>query len=288
VSIPVRPEPEGSYLTAMPGLRVHHHRLGDGPPTLFLHGGGPGSTGWTDFGQVSSLFAESRTCVLIDLVQYGRTDKPAIAGPVWDFHAEAYAGVLDALGFEHADMVCNSWGGSAGLALAARYPARVRRLVVTGSMPVLHLPSGPLPESGARGRLVRDRYYGGTGPSKAKMRALMAALEWYDEKQIPALTVTMRYEQSVTAGERTVAADPTLRGRPQDLSAELGRIACPVLYFWGSHDGFLPPDYALMLAAMTPRADVYVMARASHHPQEERPEDYHRVVSAFLDAEVAA
>lgn len=116
------------------------------------------------------------------------------------------------------------------------------------------------------------------------MRELIATLEWYDAKSVPAETVAMRYRQSIQLDEVAITSNPTLRGEPEDLSDDLRRISCPVLYCWGSHDGFLPPDYPLMLAAMTPSADVYVMARASHHLQEERPEDYYRVVSAFLDA----
>lgn len=282
--IPVRPEPDGSTVTTASGLRLHYHRMGEGHPTLFLHGGGPGSTGWTDFGQVATLFSQDRTCILLDLLQYGKSDKPPIEGPMWSFHAETYAAVLDGLGVERADVVCNSWGGSAGIGLAARHPERVNKLVVTGSMPVLHLPSGPLPDRGARGRLARDRYYGGEGPSEAKMRELIATLEWYDAARIPAETVAMRYRQSIDPDEVAITANTLLRGEPEDLSGDLRRLSCPVLYCWGSHDGFLPPDYPLMLAAMTPLADVYVMARASHHLQEERPEDYYRVVSAFLDA----
>ena len=44
------------------------------------------------------------------------------------------------------------------------------------------------------------------------------------------------------------------------------------------HDGFLTPDYPLMLARMVPHGQLYVMDHASHHLQEERPLEYYRVV----------
>jgi pimeloyl-ACP methyl ester carboxylesterase len=50
------------------------------------------------------------------------------------------------------------------------------------------------------------------------------------------------------------------------------------------HDAFLTPDYPLMLARMVPRGQLYVMDRASHHLQEERPADFHSLVSGFLNA----
>src|SRR3546814_3615828 len=58
-----------------------------------------------------------------------------------DLHARMMVGLMDALGVERADFVCNSWGGTIALCLAAHYPDRVRSLVITGSMPVFY---GPL------------------------------------------------------------------------------------------------------------------------------------------------
>jgi pimeloyl-ACP methyl ester carboxylesterase len=242
VSLEVLPEPPGRYTTTSSGLRFHYHELaatiatdageepGAGPseplepaaagapvaarvPAVFLHGGGPGCTAWTDFGQVGRLFSRDRRCLLVDLLQYGKTDKPTIDGPMWDFHAREYTALLDAWGIERADFVCNSWGGGAALNLAATAPERVNRLAITGAMPVFYGPLAPLPERAARGRNARDAYYGGTGPSREKMRQLMARLEWFDATRIPELTIDMRYEQSISAEERQINDAPSRRGK---------------------------------------------------------------------------
>jgi 2-hydroxy-6-oxonona-2,4-dienedioate hydrolase len=274
--------PPGELVTAG-GVTFHYIELGAGAPAVFLHGGGPGCTAWSDFGPVAPLFAADRRCLLVDLLQYGQSDKCVITGPMWDFHAAKIVALLDALAIDRADFICNSWGGTIALNLAARYPDRVRSLVVTGSMPVFYGPLAPLPEGGRRGRNARDAYYGGDGPSLGKMADLMARLEWYDREQMPAATIRMRYEQSTDPDETALAArSDSPRGEWQDLSAELPRIAAPVLFCWGMHDAFLTPDYPLMLARMVPRGQLYVMDRAGHHLQEERPQDYYRVVSGFL------
>jgi pimeloyl-ACP methyl ester carboxylesterase len=279
--------PTGRMVAA--GMHGYHViTLGEGSPTVFLHGGGPGCTGWSDFGPVAPRFAADRRCELVDLLQYGRSSKPTISGPMWDYHADSIVELLDALDIERADFVCNSWGGSIALDLASRYPDRARSLVVTGSMPVLYGALGPLPEGGRRGRNARDRYYGGDGPSWEKMRQLISRLEWFDADRIPDQTVTMRYEQSIDPEEMALAArSDEPRGERQDLTALVVSIRCPVLFCWGLYDGFLTPDYALMLTRMVPRGQLYVMDHASHHLQEERPLDYHRVVTAFLDMDHA-
>jgi 2-hydroxy-6-oxonona-2,4-dienedioate hydrolase len=276
------PAPAGTF-TEADGVTYHHIDLGTGDPTVFLHGGGPGCSGWTDFGAVAPLFAADRRCLLVDILQYGKSAKCTITGPMWDFHAQKTVALMDALSVDRADFICNSWGGTIALNLAACYPERVRSLVVTGSMPVFYGPLAPLPEGARRGRNARNRYYGGSGASREKMRELMATLEWYDAEAIPDETVDLRYTQSLDPEEIALAAaSDNPRGDWQDLTEQLARIQAPVLFAWGMYDGFLTPDYPLMLARMVPRGHLYVMDHAAHHLQEERPHDFYSVVTGFL------
>lgn len=286
---PFIPLPAGRTVTA--GDRDYHVvEMGDrGRPVLFLHGGGPGCSAATDFGPVSERFARDHRCFFIDLLQYGGSSMETISGPMWSFHARSITLLMDALGIDRADLICNSWGGTIALCLAAEHPERARSLTVTGSMPVFHGPLAPLPEGGRRGRNARDAYYGGEGPTWEKMRDLMARLEWYDPDQIPDETVELRYQQSIRPEEMALAArsdDP--RGEWQDLTGHLGRIRCKTLLCWGMQDAFLTPDYPLMLARMIPHGQLAVMDRASHHLQEERPHDYHAIVDGFLAQEEVA
>jgi pimeloyl-ACP methyl ester carboxylesterase len=290
---PVEPEPPGRTVRATDGVDYWVVSLGEAQPgtapAVFLHGGGPGCSGWTDFGPVAPLFAQDRACHLVDLVQYGKSAKPTIVGPRWSWLAASLVALFDALGLDGpVDLVCNSWGGTIAIALAAEHPDRVRSMVITGSMPVFYGPLAPLPEGARRGRNARDAYFGGEGPTLDKMRDLMARLEWYDPDKIPDETVRLRYQQSLDAEEMALAAhSDDLRGEWQDLEGHLKAIRCPVLFCWGMHDAFLTPDYPLMLARMVPRGNLYVMDRASHHLQEERPWDYYSIVTGFLDQEHA-
>ncbi|MFZ3566417.1 alpha/beta fold hydrolase [Streptomyces sp. BH097] len=278
------PAPESHYADGA-GIRYHYHDLGSGPDTVFLHGGGPGCTAWSDFGPVADLFAADRRCLLVDIQQYGKSEKSPIEGPMWDHHAAKTVGLLDTLGVDRADFVCSSWGGTIALNLAAKYPERVRSLVITGSMPVFYGPLAPLPENGHRGRTARDVYYGGEGPTREKMRDLITKLEWYDGAKLPEETLTLRYEQSLDEEERALAAmSDSPRGDWQDLTEELGKIQAPTLFMWGMQDAFLTPDYPLMLARMVPNGNLHVMDHTSHHLEEERPEAYHSVVSGFLNS----
>lgn len=278
-----KPPPDGQRIQA--GSNSYHViELGEGETTFFLHGGGPGCTAWSDFGVVAPLFAQKRHCVMPDLLQYGQSEKPTISGPMWSYHAGSITQLMDTMEFKEASFVCNSWGGTIALCLAAQYPERVRSLVITGSMPVFYGPLAPLPEMGRRGRNARDVYYGGEGPSKQKMRALIERLEWHNPSLLPEETVAMRFKQSLDPEEMALAADSdNPRGEWQDLTAELAKVQCPTLFCWGLQDAFLTPDYPMMLTRMVQRGQLHILDACSHHLQEERPEHYFRIVNSFLD-----
>jgi len=291
---PVLPEPAGRRIVAGDGNGYHVVTIaaprGDGAaalsdvPAVFLHGGGPGCTGWSDFGQVAPLFAQDRPVHLVDLLQYGRSDKHPIDGPRWSYLAASMISLFDTMGLDRVDLICNSWGGTIAIALASEYPERVRAMSITGSMPVFYGPLAPLPEGGTRGRRARNEYFGGDGPSRDKMQALIAGLEWFDTTKIPDETIDYRYEMSLDPDEmRLAASSDDLRGEWQDLEGHLKSIVCPTLFCWGMHDDFLTPDYPMMLARMVPHGQLYVMDQTSHHLQEERPWDYYSIVTGFLE-----
>jgi len=248
-----------------------------GTPVLFLHGGGPGCASAVDFRSAAPAILPARPHLFVDLPQYGGSVAARHDEPVFDHHAERLRTTLACLGVERVDVVAQSLGGSVALALAAREPDLVGRIVATGSQPVPDERSDVALAVGAR-----TRYYGGDGPSPAKMRELMAGLEWHDPTGLPEVAVRRRYASSVTPWALAVA-DGTGRGTPQSLADRLDAVEAPTLWLWGEHDPFAPPSYAADLATCMPRADVAVLAATAHHPQAERPEEYARLAHQFLE-----
>jgi pimeloyl-ACP methyl ester carboxylesterase len=258
--------------------------LGDpnGKPLVFLHGGGPGGNGWTDFGMVVPYF-QDRRIIIPDLLgwglsSYNRTDEPTWSRQSWHLNE-----LLGMLGVENADFACSSQGGTASLALAAEYPGRVRRTVISGSQPTFET-QGEDPAPG-KARALIDELYGGDGPDFAKSRALMAGLEWVDESRIPDETVELRLKQTLLPDTMAAWQDWSIRGQRQDLSEYLPKIEAPVLMLWGKYDPFLSLEYAVWLARQIKNSDVYIMDKASHHGEEEWPADYAAIIKAFFARE---
>jgi len=111
------------------GINLYYETHGNGPPLILLHGGlGSGEM----FGPVLPLLAERHQVVVADLQGHGRTadiDRPLdvrlMAGDI--------AALIDHLGLAKPDVVGYSLGGGVALQTAARYPAKVRRLVMVSA-----------------------------------------------------------------------------------------------------------------------------------------------------------
>jgi pimeloyl-ACP methyl ester carboxylesterase len=105
--------------------------------------------GVTSSHQAWQLVAErlSADTLLVAPDLRGRGDSGALPGPYgMARHADDCVAALDALGYADAVVAGHSMGGFVALALADRYPERVRRLVLVDGGPPLPLPPGDTPD----------------------------------------------------------------------------------------------------------------------------------------------
>ncbi len=248
-------------------------------PVVVLHGGGPGCHAAADFAAVLALRPD-RPWMTVDLPRYGSSPLPGPGLPTGRFSgpAAALAGVLDEDRTGPVDVLAQSLGGSVALALAARRPDLVRRIVLIGATPAAF--PGVTVDPGL-GSALRDALYADPGP--ASMRALMEGVEWFRDAPSDGL-VGARLRAATTDVALAVATDPAARGTDEDLGPLLGDVAAPVLAVWGAHDPFSGPDYGAALAGALPRGDLVVLSRTAHHPQSERPDAVAGLVDAFLPA----
>ena len=111
------------------GINLYYEIHGAGRPLILLHGG-LGSSEM--FGPVLPLLAKSHQVIAVDLQGHGRTadiDRPIDVRLM----ADDIAALIDHLGLKKPDLVGYSLGGGVALHTAAKYPAKVRRLVAAAA-----------------------------------------------------------------------------------------------------------------------------------------------------------
>ena len=257
------------------GYQTNVHEHGKGFPLMLIHGSGPGVTAWANWRLVMPELAKRRRVIAPDMLGFGYSERPANPDYQRDVWVEHAIGVLDALGIEQADLVGNSFGGGIALALAIRYPQRVRRLVLMGSVGV----SFPITEG-------LDRVWG-YEPSFQTMRSLMDTFA-YDRALVTDELAELRYQASIRPGFQESFAQmfPAPRQRWVDglasNEADIRAVQHETLVIHGREDQVIPLQASLQLAQLIPNAQLHVYGHCGHWTQIEHAGRFARLVEDFL------
>ncbi len=109
------------------GMHLFYCKAGRGPALVLVHGLVGSSQNWD---QNIQFLARFRTVYALDLANMGHSDRVAGIDPGLEAAADRLAAAMDALGVRRADIAGHSHGGAISMMLAARHPAKVRRLVL--------------------------------------------------------------------------------------------------------------------------------------------------------------
>lgn len=222
-----------------------------GVPLVVVHGYNGSCDYWFPF-FLPSLAVERRVLAL-DLPGNGLSGK--LPRHTTETYVEFLSAFLDALGIERADLMGHSMGGMLSVAMAARYPDRIRRLVLVDS--------AGLPE------LARPHW---TVPLRALTDS--SNRQW------------RMYPTFVKIGLRARAAREGLDMiRKYSVRRDLRRLRVPTLIVWGSRDRVVPLEHGAFMAKHIPGARLAVVRGAGHMPFYERPEECNRIVLGFLRGE---
>ena len=108
------------------GTTIHVRSAGSGPAVVLLHGYGETGDMWIP---LAAALMKDHLVIVPDLRGLGLSAKPA-GGFDKKTQAADVAAVMDALGAAKADVVAHDIGNMVAFQVAARYPQRVRRLVL--------------------------------------------------------------------------------------------------------------------------------------------------------------
>ncbi|MCX4865393.1 alpha/beta hydrolase [Streptomyces sp. NBC_00257] len=102
---------------------------GDARTRVYLHGLGASSGPYFTASATHPLLADGRS-LLMDMLGFGISDRPAEFGYTLEEHADAVAAALEAAEAYDTDVIAHSMGGAVAIVLAARHPHLVGRLVL--------------------------------------------------------------------------------------------------------------------------------------------------------------
>ncbi len=260
------------------GHDVAYHDVGEGLPVVFLHGSGPGVTGWANFGANLPALQGIRALV-VDQPGFGVSGRAEVYDRSYlDISADAVVGLLDALGLEQVGLVGNSMGGDVAVTITLDHPARVSRLLLNGpggtGVPIL----GPSPSEGIL-RLM-DFY---ANPTREQLIVWLKTMV-SDQRVLTEELIDARFVAATAPGAVKNLQDayatfynPAFTG-DVPLWARVHKIRQPTLICWGRDDRVAPVEGALLPARRMPKCDLRIYSRCGHWVQVERKADFERAV----------
>ena len=269
----------GSTFMQAGGVRLHYNDIGQGTPVVCLHGGGPGASGWSNFSQnVPALSARFRL-LLVDMPQFGRSEKVVFKEGRLTYVARVLQDFLDQLGIARPHFIGNSMGAQTAFKFAIDYPDRIDRLVAMGNGSITQTVFTPRPTEGVK---MIQAFYKGAGPSPEKLRRLIETLV-YDASFLTEDLLAQRF--AAANDPETVALWSKNPPANEEIGALLDKVACRTLLVWGLEDRFSPIEGGLALLKRLKDARLHVFAKCGHWAQVEKAREFERLTLDFLQGD---
>ena len=239
------------------GLDIGYDVQGAGPPLVLLHGAT--SLGREDFAAQLPGLAKGFLVYMPDARGHGRTRWDAGDGFRYDWLVDDLVAFVDELGLDSFHLLGFSMGAMTALQFGARWPERIRTLIVIGIT------------------TLRE-------PRASVGRRLMDPERILAHEPAFAATLARRHDggQGAGAWQRllpAIAAD--IAAQPLLTPAELHGIDCPAMVVCGDHDPFVPPEHAASLARQLPNGQLFVVPDCGHEVTARRPGLFNEATSSF-------
>jgi proline-specific peptidase len=275
------------------GGSVWTARLGpqEGTPVLILHGG-PGAA--SDYMHpLAERLADHRPVVVYDQLGCGRSDHPDDTS-LWtvDRSVAEVDQVRAALALERCHLLGQSWGGWLAIEYMTRGTRGVERLVLASTSAripeflacarglIEELPEPHrtvLIERGAKEQYDHPDYVAAV--DVFYHRHLCRADPW--PEALLRSSAQMDGNQVYLTMNGPTEFDVIGRLREWDRTADLDRIDVPTLVTCGRYDE-ITPSCSETITRGIPDARMHVFERSAHCAHLEEPDDYARIVEAFL------
>ncbi len=246
---------------------------GPGPVVVLLHGFPLNRKIWSlQEGRVGSMYR----IIAPDLRGHGET-----AAPPGIYSMEAMAEdvieLLDALQISEPIVLGGlSMGGYVALALIAKYPERVRGLMLIDTRA-----SADTPEV-ARNREDLARKTEASGKVGHVVEGMFPRM-FSDATRVghPERLTWVRAAMEKTSARAVVGALRGMASRP-DRTADLALINVPTLVMVGAEDVITPPDESRKIKEALPHAELVIIPKAGHIAPFENPDAANEAILRFL------
>jgi len=274
------------------GQKYHYLNEGQGEPVVMVHGNPSWSFYYRNLVQALS---KNHQCIVPDHIGCGLSDKPGdddyeytLKSRIDDLEA-----LLESLQItENITLVVHDWGGMIGMGYAARYPERIKRLVILNTS-AFHLPkTKPLPLALfiCRNTLLGTLLVRG-------FNAFSSAASYVGVKRKPmSKAVRKAYVMPFNSWKNRISTLRFVQDIPlfksdksyqlvSDIDASLEQFQqVPTLICWGLKDFVFDKHFLAVWKEKMPHAQVNQFDDCGHYILEDASDDVIPLIEQFMEA----
>jgi proline iminopeptidase len=257
-----------------------------GRPLLIVNGGPGFDHGYLLSSPIWDELAKTRRVVMYDQRGTGRSTpvKPGTSLTLPDQLADLEA-VRKSLGAEEIDLLGHSYGGTVVMAYTARYPQRVKKLLLVDSAApkwkdTIFLFGQVFPDVNERvDGFEFAAQFGDRAAAESGVREYLSMIFWDPDHRDAFLR-----QVSLKGFSRQVNEALDADMAKYDLNPEIAKFRMPVMVVTGRYDMNVAPLIAWKIHKAIPGSRLVIFERSSHLPFIEEPERFKREVEDFLAA----
>jgi pimeloyl-ACP methyl ester carboxylesterase len=246
-------------------------------PLLLLHGWGGSSRYWRP---TMAALGTDRRVIAPDLPGFG--ESPPLKGPATaDRLAELVITFADAMGLEQFDLNGHSFCANVAVHVAARYPQRVRRLVLTCVSTFRSERERQIVE---KIHHVLALWMALRRPWMARSRPFYRTVGSRFFYRLPADDTILRdaFSDFLKMEQRTALESAASAG-DAIINPTMASLTTPTVAICARQDKIMPPAGAPEVARLIPDSRLFWIEKCGHLPMIEHPEQYNQIVRDFLD-----
>jgi len=252
-------------------MQLYFKESGQGRAVILLHGLFGSSDNWH---HIALKLAEEFHVFSVDQRNHGQSPHngemnfPVMAGDVNEF--------MMARGLETAVVIGHSMGGKTAMQFALQFPARVEKLIVSDMAPRAYAPA-------------HEKIFAALLALDLKSFSARQQIEDALAPEIPNLVLRRFLLKNLgrnSTGEffwkinlRSLAENYPQLGEP--ISA-VAPFAKPALFIRGGKSNYLKAEDEALIRELFPQAQIETLAEASHWVHADQPDEFLRLVQAFL------
>ncbi|HYD52729.1 MAG TPA: alpha/beta fold hydrolase [Gemmatimonadaceae bacterium] len=263
--------------------RIAFTRRGSGRPLLLVHGIHAGAWSY-EWRHVADALAASHTVYTIDLLGFGRSDRPALKYSAGLYQALVTDFAARVIG-EPTVLVASSLSGAHAVLLAARDAERWPALVLSVPTGISQLRARPSFMGEALRLLVESPVLGTTMynalVTRAAIRQFLEPL-YARRTLVTSELVAAYYASSHQPGAKHALAAFIAGQLDADVRQALRRLQQPTLVVWGMQARQTPVEQAHSFRVLKPDVHLELLERCGDLPHDEQAERFAGLTVDFL------